>query len=138
MNTGRIVLGGLVAGLVANVLDFASGTFLLFEDMDRNRQRLNIAVTTWEGNAALVTWTLADFVLGLLLVFTYAAIRPRFGPGPSTAVIAAVVLFLAITVVIFGFAQMGMFPVALVVKAGILSLITLSLASLAGAYFYRE
>jgi protein-S-isoprenylcysteine O-methyltransferase Ste14 len=138
INTGRVVAGGLAAGLVANVCDFVFNAFLLFDDMDLMRQRLNIGVATWESNTALVTWIVADFVLGLLLVFTYASMRPRFGPGPWTAITAALVLFLAITAVIFGFAQMGIFTTALVIKAGAFSLVTMSLASLAGAYIYRE
>lgn len=138
INTGRVVLGGLVAGAVANALDFASNAFLLYGDMDRNRQRLGIDVPTWESTTAAMTWVAVDFVLGLLLVFTYAAMRPRFGPGPQTALTAALVPFLGITAVIVGFSQMGIFEVALVIKAGFFSLVTMCLASLAGAYVYKE
>ena len=31
--------------------------------------------------------------MGLLLVWLYAAIRPRFGPGPRTATYAALVVW---------------------------------------------
>ena len=40
-------------------------------------------------------WVLAilvSFVGGLVLVFFYAAARPRFGPGPKTAVLVEMVL----------------------------------------------
>ena len=138
INTGRVVAGGLVAGVVGNVLDFFTNAFLLYDEMDLMRQRLNIDVPTWESAAAGLTWVGIDFVLGLLLVFTYAAMRPRFGPGPKTAITAALVLFLAITSVMLGFAQMGIFTTALVLKAAFFSLVTMSAASLAGAYVYQE
>ena len=35
------------------------------------------------------------FVLGIILAWLYAAIRPRFGPGPFTALRAGAVLWLA-------------------------------------------
>jgi hypothetical protein len=138
INTGRVVMGGLLAGLVANVGDFVSNSFLLRDQMDMMRQRLNIDVPTWESTSSLVTWTIVDFVLGLLIVFTYAAMRPRLGPGPTTALTAALVLFVGITAVIVGFMQMGIFTTDVVIKASVFSLITMSLAALAGAWAYKE
>ena len=41
------------------------------------------AVQSW-----IRVFAAADFMWGFLLVFTYAAIRPRFGPGPKTAIIS--------------------------------------------------
>jgi hypothetical protein len=131
-------MGGLLAGLVANVGDFVSNSFLLRDQMDMMRQRLNIDVPTWESTSSLVTWTIVDFVLGLLIVFTYAAMRPRLGPGPTTALTAALVLFVGITAVIVGFMQMGIFTTDVVIKASVFSLITMSLAALAGAWAYKE
>lgn len=138
VNTGRVIAGGLVAGVVANIGDFVSNAFLLAGQMDLMRQRLNIDVPTWESTSSLVTWVVVDFVLGMLIVFTYAAMRPRLGPGPLTAIIAAFVPFLAITSVIVGFSQMGIFSSDVVLKAGLLSFVTMSLAGLAGAWFYQE
>jgi len=43
-----------------------------------------------------MTWVLAilvSLILGLALVFFYAAARPRFGAGPMTAVKVAVVFW---------------------------------------------
>lgn len=30
-----------------------------------------------------VGWVVTDFLLGILIVWSYAAMRPRFGPAPG-------------------------------------------------------
>src|SRR5437667_4515115 len=42
---------------------------------------------------AIGVFVIGGFVLGVLLVWLYAAIRPRFGPGPKTSLIAGLVLW---------------------------------------------
>jgi hypothetical protein len=37
-------------------------------------------------------WMIAMFLLGLELVWLYAAVRPRFGPGPRTALTVGIVI----------------------------------------------
>lgn len=138
INVSRLILAGLLAGLVANFGDFVSNGFLLADEMDLMRQRLSISPATWESTAVMVTWITVDFILGFLIVFTYAAIRPRFGPGPQTAMTAGLVLYAAITIILVGFMQMGIFTTDVVVKAGIFSLVNMMLASLAGGWAYQE
>ena len=38
------------------------------------------------------------FVLGIVMVWLYALIRPRMGPGPKTAIVAALVVWFGIYV----------------------------------------
>src|SRR5262245_30483796 len=86
INTRRVILGGLVAGLVANAFDFVITNYLLAAEFNSMLARLSVdsaATRGWIG-----VFAAADFAWGFLLVFTYAAIRPRFGPGPRTAVLA--------------------------------------------------
>jgi hypothetical protein len=84
------------------------------------------------------TWIVVDFMMGLLLVSTYAAMRPRFGAGPKTAVLAGLALWFAVTVVLFGFTQMGVFSMALFVKGSTCALINTVVASIVGAAVYKE
>ena len=135
INTTRVILGGLVAGLVANVLDVGAG-LLMGDAQVANAQRLGLSQE--DIAASLPVWIGVDFVYGLLLVFTYAAIRPRFGPGPKTAAIGGLVLYLAITVVLIGFMSMGMFMQDVFFKSAALSLVSTLGASLAGAAVYNE
>jgi hypothetical protein len=79
------------------------------------------------------------FLLGIAIVWTYAAVRPRFGPGPRTAVIVGVLAWF-MTLVWSGGAQvaMGIMPLHLTLLGLAWGLGELVVASLAGAKLYRE
>ena len=136
INVGRLLAGGLVAGIVANALDFVTNTYLMKEESSEMISRLNLNAETVEGS--FVAWTVVNLVWGLLLVFAYAAMRPRFQPGPKTAVISGLTLWLAVTTILAGFAAMGIFTQQAFLKAGALTLVSTLAASLAGAAVYKE
>ena len=138
INYGRVVLGGLVGGVVANVGDFIVNSTIMADDMVRMAQRLNLNQAVMASPAVGMTWVVVDFVYVTLIVWTYAAIRPRFGPGPWTAIKAGIVLWAAVGVVLFGFQSMGIFTPDSFVKSAVLSLATTILASLAGGWVYKE
>jgi hypothetical protein len=138
MNYGRVAMGTLAAGFAANVCDFITNGFLLAEDMHRMQARLNLDPAVVGGTPVMVTWIAVDFVLAFLTVWTYAAIRARLGAGPTTAIIAAMVPFVAATAVLAGFQQMGVFTPDTFLKATLLSFTTWVIAGLAGGYVYQE
>ena len=138
INTGRVVAGGLVAGVVANAIDFVTNAYVLASDMQAWAVAHNVDPATLTSGTVAGTWVAIDFVYGLLLVFTYAAMRPRFGPGVKTAIIAGLVVFLAPTIVLAGFTQMGMFTTAMFVKGSIGAIVSTLAASVAGAAVYKE
>lgn len=136
MNLVRVLLGGIVAGVVANAGDFVINTYLLAEDMSRMATRLGLDQSALD--ASMTTWIVVDFLYGILIVFAYAAMRPRFGAGPKTAVIAGLTVFLAATVVLAGFQAIGIFAPDTFVKNAVLSLVVTVAASLAGGAVYKE
>jgi hypothetical protein len=138
INYGRVLLGGLVAGIVANVCDTIVGMFIMADDMQRMVQRLGLDQRVFTSTSTMVTWVVVDFIYATLIVWTYAAVRPRLGPGPTTAMIVGAVICAAATVVLFGFQQMGVFTIDSFIKNAVLSLATALLASLAGAKVYRD
>lgn len=138
MNSGRVVMGGLVAGLVMNVIDTIVNATILQADMTALAQRFGRDPNELASFSAAAPWIVVDFLLGLSAVFTYAGFRPRFGPGPKTALLAALPLFIASGAVVSGFASMGMMSTAALVKGGVASLLSISIGALAGAWVYRE
>jgi hypothetical protein len=72
------------------------------------------------------------------VVWTYAAIRPRFGPGPKTAILAALVPYIAISLIMFGMTQGGMVTMSIWMKMTAISLITMSVGAVLGAWAYHE
>jgi hypothetical protein len=138
INHGRVALGGVVGGIVANAGDLMVNNLILADDMARMAQRLNLNQTLIASPAVGMTWVAVNFVYATLIVWTYAAIRPRFGPGPATATKAGAVLWAAVCVVLFGFESMGVFTPDSFFKSAGLSFVTTTLTALAGAWVYTE
>jgi hypothetical protein len=138
INTGKVITGGLLAGLVFNVFDMIWNFTLLASDgMEMvNRLGLDPALLTDFSNA--IPWIVIDFVLGFVFVWTYAAMRPRFGPGPKTAILAGMVPYIAVSAVLFGFTSMGVFTMSMFIKSSVLAAISVVAGSLAGAWAYTE
>ncbi len=89
INYGRVVLGGVVGGIVAFLLDVFGNGFLLIQQWTEANKSLNRT----NGNlpVLLVGMFLVWIVAGALMVWVYASIRPRFGAGLRTAVYAGLV-----------------------------------------------
>lgn len=136
INVGRVILGGLVAGVVANGLDYVINRFLLSNEANEMVQRLNLKADQAEGS--WLTWLVVDFIYGLLLVFTYAAMRPRFGPGPKTATIVAGCYWAAFTAVFAGLTAMGIYTPAGFIKTAAFSIASSLIPALVGASLYKE
>ena len=138
INTGKVVAGGLVAGVVANAVDFVTNNYVLAADWQAWAASHNIDPATLTSGPVAATWVAVDFLFGLLLVWTYAAMRPRFGAGIQTALFAGLVIYLAPTLVVFGFTMMGMMTMAMFVKGSCAAVVSTFGAVIAGAALYRE
>ena len=74
---------------------------------------------------------------GLLIVWTYAAVRPRLGPGPGTAVISAFAVFLATGLIYVSFGDWFL-SWNMVIRVSVMALVSMLAGGLAGAYLYQE
>src|SRR5262245_38070910 len=91
INLGRVVLGGLLAGLVLNIGESLLNAVVLASDMEAVTTARNVPQV---GGSAIAGFVLMCFALGIGLVWLYAAIRPRYGAGVKTALIAGIVVWL--------------------------------------------
>lgn len=118
INVVGVMKGGLAAALIMNI-----SQYLL---------RLMVGANATTPVAAVVARTTA---LGIATVWLYAAIRPRFGPGPKTAIWAGLVVW-ALSYVfqaIVGGQSLGN-VVVIIAWTGVEMLI----ASSVGGYLYHE
>jgi len=136
INYGRVALGALAGGIVANACDFVINAILFVEDNERMVQRLNLNPAQVEGS--MIAWAIIDFLYAFLIVWNYAAVRPRFGPGAGTAIKAGLVIWAAVTAILTGFEQMGIFTPDSFMKFMAASLVTNILVSVVGGYLYKE
>ena len=136
INVTRWLAGGVVAGIVMWVIEGAS-SMLYMEEMETVMEGLGLSMEMTAGSWVMTI--LMSLLTGLVLVFFYAAARPRFGPGPKTAVTVAVALFLGgMLVQLMGYGMMGLFPTRLLLIWGGIGLVEMIVVSLAGAWVYRE
>jgi hypothetical protein len=136
INTARVVVGGLVAGLVINVSEFILNMVVMGADMNRAMTRVNLPPV---GGQAITVFVVLGFALGIGTIWLYAAIRPRYGAGPKTALCAgAAVWFFAYFYSGVGMLVMGMFPGRMMAVGMMWGLAEVLLASVAGASLYSE
>ncbi|MBI4500530.1 MAG: hypothetical protein HY700_05155 [Gemmatimonadetes bacterium] len=136
INWGRVLAGGLLAGLVLNIGDFLVNGVALSTQWNAALQALGKS----EMSPALIAWfVLYDFLAGIFLVWLYAAIRPRFGAGPRTAVYAGLA-FWALAGLLHGVAEapLGLFPMNLYLATVACLLVLAPVAAVAGAWVYKE
>jgi hypothetical protein len=138
INTGKVIAGGLVAGIVLNAFDIVGNLTLFAADNQEMLRRLNLNPAVATDFSFAIPWIVVDFVLGLLIVFTYAGFRPRFGPGPRTALTAGFCLWLGVTAVLVGFTSMGVFTQSMMMKGSLFALVNTAVASVVGAWIYKE
>jgi len=139
INTQKVLLGGFVAGAVMNVIDYVTNTFILGARMkaESDAFRPGLADQMMSGKA-VAGYIVMDFVLGILLVWTYAAIRPRFGPGIRTATYAAGLFWILTGIFLSGYMHMGMMSSGLWWTFAFIGLVNYLLSAWAGAKFYTE
>jgi hypothetical protein len=137
INTGKVIVGGLVAGVVLNIIDFVVNGLVLgpqWEAATRARGVDPVAV----GPSSMVGWITSDFVMGLSIVWLYAAIRPRFGPGPGTAMCAGLVVWAISHIAYLSLAFTGMYPMGVVLLSTVGALISYPAAAYVGCRMYTE
>ncbi|HEX4295874.1 MAG TPA: hypothetical protein VHZ29_17195 [Rhizomicrobium sp.] len=136
INLGRVVLGGIAAGIVINIFEFALNGVLLADQWPELMKSINRPAL---GMNEVVYFNVFGFIQGLVAVWTYAAIRPRFGAGPMTAIVAALLTWITSYVLVDGMPTiMGIFPMSMTLMLVGVGLIEILAATLAGAYLYRE
>jgi len=122
-----------------NAIDFVLQGFVLRSGFEAALNKLNPSLLQgMMGASSIAVFVVLDMVLGVLLVYTYAAIRPRFGPGAGTAVKAAV-LFWLIGGATWAFTSlMGLFGWGFYFASAACSLVNLLASAYVGAMLYKE
>jgi len=136
INLGRVIIGGIVAGIIINLGEYLlNGVILNDQWMDLmksiNRPVLDITHVGY--------FMALGLVQGIVAVWSYAAIRPRFGEGPMTAIVAALLTWLTtVALCDLVLANMGVLELPMVLMMMGVGLIEMVLGTLAGAYLYKE
>ncbi len=136
MNYARVILGGLVTGLILNIGEFLLNGVVLAKQMADYLSRCGLPQPA---GSAFIILVVITFLLGIAVIFIYASIRPRCGPGPKTAAYAGIIAWFCVYVynnVVGG--ALGFVPINIVLIALVWGFVQYTVAAIAGAALYRE
>lgn len=133
INWSRVLGCGLLAGIVWIVLG-AIVTALLGRDFAALPNN-HLGRPTPAFIAANVIF---DLLEGVSILWLYAAIRPRYGPGARTAIVAALAWWFIVSLGDATWCTFGFFPAKTVIPLMLGTLPALILATLTGAKLYKE
>jgi hypothetical protein len=137
INLGRVILGGIVAGIVSDILGFLVDGVLLAPRWNEGMTELghgDFSSNMW------IWFNVLGIVSGIVVIWIYAAIRPRFGAGVHTAICAGVAAWI-FTSLIPNLSFMwiaGLFSRRLCAYTTAGALVEVVLGAIAGAAVYKE
>jgi hypothetical protein len=137
INAARWILCGVIAGIIGDLVGTLVDGVLLASSWNAGLQRLGQPAM---GSTQIVEYNVVGIFVGLVAVWIYAAIRPRFGAGPKTAIYAG----LAVWVVGFLLPNISFMYVAhlysrhLTLYTTLGDLVGCLLGTLVGAALYKE
>ena len=137
INIGRVILGGIVAGIVGNILGFLVDGVILAPQWTAALKVLGKGDFTTN---QIVAFNVIGLVYGVFAVWLYAAIRPRYGAGPKTALLAGLAVWVAGVLLpnVSMMGVVGLFPQDLTVMTTVAGIVEWAVAILAGAALYKE
>ena len=136
INYPRVFFGGGIAGVVLAIGETVLNSVLLAPDWASLGLNVDAASMPAWRSAALFGVLIC---FGVVLVWVYAAIRPRFGPGPRTAIIAGAVLWIVAWALLGAAASLsGTITARIAMISAIWGVVEVPVAALVGAWVYRE
>ena len=137
MNIRRLILGGIVAGMVFNILDYVVDIVILGAQWSEGFKALGHSGFS---SNQLIGSSLTGLVGGTVAIWIYVGIRPRFGAGPKTAVYAGLAVWVVgilLPNLIF-MRIFGLFPIRLTLMTTLGALLETVPGAVVGAAIYKE
>jgi hypothetical protein len=136
INIGRVLLGGLTAGVVLNIGESLLNGVLLAESMGEDFKRLGLSQP---GGDFIAKAVVATFILGIVIISLYAAIRAQFGPGVKTAIYAGLFAWFCVYIYV-GVIQtgLGLVSTRLALIGAVWGLVEYAAGAVAGAWLYKD
>ncbi len=139
INVGRVIVCGIIAGVICFLGDGVVHGALLRERWAANMAALGRSGGGDVGSQNLGIFLIYDLLKGLVALWIYAALRPSSGPGPKTALIAAILVWLlVIPVPIIGLLPMKFFGPELAILWSLYGFVPIVIGTLIGAWLYRD
>ncbi len=137
MSWRRILLGGLVAGVLIDGVEGGLSGLIVGNRFQGELGALGVHPQL--SAAAGLFFASWGFIVGLVTVWLYAAVRPRLGPGPRTALLVALAVWIVHSLLPhLRDAALGLFSLQLCLELAAIQLAWQIAATLLGAAICRE
>ncbi len=137
VNAGRVVLAGLVAGLVVNVIDFVVNVPILGQQWAAATTAVGVRISD-VGGQSTAGWIVVDFIAGVFTAWLYGAVLPRYGGGAKTGLIAGFAVWLLEHVALSSLAFLGLYPAGLILSSAVGGLVANLAGGFIAAKLYRD
>lgn len=135
INFARVFLGGLLAGLILNIFEYVLNGVVFASQWNDFEKMLGRQMRP----GAIPFFVVASFVMGIGMVWLYAAARPRLGPGAKTAALTGLAFWVfAYAIPAADGVMASLQPGRLTATVTLILLVGTILASLSGAWLYKE
>ena len=132
INASRVLLCGALAGIIWIIAGGMVTSVLGREFAALPNNRLGAPTPGF-----LAFNIVVDMLEGISILWLYAAIRPAYGPGAKTAIIASVAWWFIVTLGDATWCSFGFFPPRTVIPLMVGTLPALILTTTVGARFYK-
>ena len=135
INKARVLLGGLLAGLIINIFEYVTNGVVFASQWDAFMKGLGRQMRP----GAIPFFIISAFVAGIGVVWLYAVARPRLGPGPKTAALTGVAYwFFAMAIPDANATATNLVPGRITASVALIVLVGVLIASVCGAWVYKE
>ncbi len=139
INFARVLRGGIVAGIILFISNGVVNGGILNNDFQNWVNEMGSHIHPLQQSVSMSLWMLMCFIHGIAGVWVYAGIRPSFGAGPKTALLAGFFLWAVSKLTTsFDFIALGILPSKIVTGQLIGSFVGIVLGILIGARLYKE
>ena len=136
INMGRVIVGGIVAGVVYDIIEIVANLYLFAEQGQEMMDRLGMAEPS---GAQLGMFMALGLAMGIMIAFTYAAIRPRMGEGPGTAICAGLIAWTFLALFLnLSWMIMGLLPVGFGITLTVFQAVEFSVVGYVAGMLYKE
>ena len=137
INTGRALLGGLVAAVIIDLIEGVMNGVVLKDDW--KSAMVALGKTGEMSGGAIVVYNIVGLLIGVVGVWMYSAIISRYGKGSLTAAKAGLVVWVLVSV-LPNLLQMpsGLISSQLMTTSVVVDFIAMMLGITMGALLYRE
>jgi len=135
INWGRVLLGGLVAGVLLDLADYVLNTYVWAQQNAAMMKALGVSLRP----NAIPIFLIEGLVLGIAIVWAYAVARPRYGAGAKTAVITGLGVWVIGEVLPDAdLWASGILPTRMLCIGVVVGLVLIVVVSVIGAALYKE